>query len=117
MAGFPNLFTVTGPGSPSVLTNMVTSIEQHVEYIRDAIASLEAEGYAVIEPTEAAQAEWVAWVNAVAGATLFHGCSSWYLGANVPGKPRVFMPLPGFTDYRDHCDQVAADGYPGFARA
>lgn len=117
VAGFPNLFTVTGPGSPSVLTNMVTSIEQHVEYIRDAIASLEAEGYAVIEPTEAAQAEWVAWVNAVAGATLFHGCSSWYLGANVPGKPRVFMPLPGFTDYRDHCDQVAADGYPGFARA
>ena len=117
VAGFPNLFTVTGPGSPSVLTNMVTSIEQHVEYIRDAVAALDDAGLATIEPTEAAQSEWVAWVNAVAEATLFHGCSSWYLGANVPGKPRVFMPLPGFTDYRDHCDQVAADGYTGFVRA
>ncbi|MEM9521819.1 MAG: NAD(P)/FAD-dependent oxidoreductase [Actinomycetota bacterium] len=117
VAGFPNLFTVTGPGSPSVLTNMVASIEQHVEYIRDAIAALERDGLATIEATEEAQAEWVAWVNAVAGLTLFQGCSSWYLGANVPGKPRVFMPLPGFPDYKAHCDQVAADGYPGFVRA
>ena len=117
VAGFPNLFTVTGPGSPSVLTNMVVSIEQHVEYIRDAVAALDRDGLATIEATEQAQAEWVAWVNAVADATLFPGCSSWYLGANVPGKPRVFMPLPGFLDYRDHCDEVAADGYRGFARA
>jgi cyclohexanone monooxygenase len=117
VAGFPNLFTVTGPGSPSVLTNMVTSIEQHVEYIRDAVAALDEAGLSTMEPTEAAQDDWVAWVNAVAGATLFHGCSSWYLGANVPGKPRVFMPLPGFVDYRDHCNQVAADGYAGFVRA
>jgi len=117
VAGFPNLFTVTGPGSPSVLTNMVVSIEQHVEYIRDAVAALDRDGLATIEATEEAQTEWVAWVNAVADATLFPGCSSWYLGANVPGKPRVFMPLPGFLDYRDHCDEVAADGYRGFARA
>jgi cyclohexanone monooxygenase len=117
MAGFPNLFTVTGPGSPSVLTNMVVSIEQHVEYIRDVISSLDAEGLSTIEATEEAQAEWVAWVNAVAGLTLFHGCSSWYLGANVPGKPRVFMPLPGFVDYKTHCDAVAAEGYTGFVRA
>ena len=116
-AGFPNLFTIIGPGSPSVLTNMVTSIEQHVEYIRDAVAALDDDGLATIEATEAAQDEWVGWVNAVAGATLYHGCSSWYLGANVPGKPRVFMPLPGFLDYRDHCNQVAADGYTGFVRA
>ncbi|NDH22707.1 MAG: NAD(P)/FAD-dependent oxidoreductase [Actinobacteria bacterium] len=117
VAGFPNLFTVTGPGSPSVLTNMVVSIEQHVEYIRDVISSLDAEGLSTIEATEEAQAEWVAWVNTVAGLTLFHGCSSWYLGANVPGKPRVFMPLPGFVDYKTHCDAVAAEGYPGFVRA
>jgi cyclohexanone monooxygenase len=117
VAGFPNLFTVTGPGSPSVLTNMVVSIEQHVEYIRDVISSLNAEGLSTIEATEEAQAEWVAWVNAVAGLTLFHGCSSWYLGANVPGKPRVFMPLPGFVDYKTHCDAVAAEGYTGFVRA
>ncbi len=117
VAGFPNLFTVTGPGSPSVLTNMVTSIEQHVEYIRDAVAALDDDGLRTIEASGAAQDEWVAWVNAVAGLTLFRGCSSWYLGANVPGKPRVFMPLPGFTDYRDHCDAVAAEGYRGFIRA
>ena len=117
VAGFPNLFTVTGPGSPSVLTNMVVSIEQHVEYIRDVISSLDAEGLSTIEATEEAQAEWVAWVNTVAELTLFHGCSSWYLGANVPGKPQVFMPLPGFVDYKTHCDAVAAEGYPGFVRA
>ena len=117
VAGFPNLFTVTGPGSPSVLTNTVVSIEQHAESIRDAVAALDRDGLATIEATEEAQTEWVAWVNAVADATLFPGCSSWYLGANVPGKPRVFMPLPGFLDYRDHCDEVAADGYRGFARA
>ncbi len=96
---------------------MVVSIEQHVEYIRDVISSLDAEGLSTIEATEEAQAEWVAWVNTVAELTLFHGCSSWYLGANVPGKPQVFMPLPGFVDYKTHCDVVAAEGYPGFVRA
>lgn len=113
--GFPNMFPITGPGSPSVLTNMVVAIEQHVEWIRDAIAHLDAKGLRHIEAEEVAEAEWVAYVNAVAEFTLFYGCSSWYLGANVPGKPRVFMPLPGFPDYKTKCDDVAAADYEGFA--
>ncbi len=114
MSGFPNLFTVTGPGSPSVLTNMVVSIEHHVEWIAELLAHAEAEGAARVEADHDAQEEWVTYVNEVAGLTLFPTCSSWYLGANVPGKPRVFMPLPGFPGYAAHCAQVAADGYPGF---
>lgn len=113
--GFPNLFTITGPGSPSVLTNMIVSIEQHVEWIRDLVVAMRTDGAAEVEAEAAAEAEWVAYVNMVAEATLFHGCSSWYLGANVPGKPRVFMPLPGFHEYKQHCDEVAAAGYQGFS--
>ena len=112
--GFPNLFIVTGPGSPSVLTNMVTSIEHHVEWISDCLAHLRSEGYATIEATEPAADEWVAYVNAVAGITLYTTCNSWYLGANIPGKPRVFMPLFGFAPYVDTCASVASDGYRGF---
>ncbi len=112
--GFPNLFMITGPGSPSVLTNMVVAIEQHVEWIRDLIARMEADGIATVEADAGAETAWVAHVDAVAALTLFHGCSSWYLGANVPGKPRVFMPLPGFPDYKVRCDAVAAAGYEGF---
>jgi cation diffusion facilitator CzcD-associated flavoprotein CzcO len=115
VAGFPNLFTVTGPGSPSVLTNMVMSIEQHVELITDTMAHLRDEGLTTIEADEAAQDEWVDYVNAVAGLTLFPTCNSWYLGANVPGKTRVFMPLPGFPPYAERCAAVAAAGYEGFA--
>ncbi|MEM7141954.1 MAG: NAD(P)/FAD-dependent oxidoreductase [Actinomycetota bacterium] len=115
--GFPNLFTITGPGSPSVLTNMIVSIEQHVEWIRDVMVAMAAAGNTTIEADEAAEAEWVAYVNMVAEFTLFHGCSSWYLGANVPGKPRVFMPLPGFPEYKAHCDEVVAAGYEGFVLA
>ena len=114
VAGFPNLFTVTGPGSPSVLTNMVSSIEHHVDWIADVLASMTTQGRTTVEATEAAQQEWVAWVNAVADVTLFPSCNSWYLGANVPGKPRVFMPLPGFPDYVAHCTTVAESDYPGF---
>ncbi|MGI8939056.1 MAG: flavin-containing monooxygenase [Iamia sp.] len=114
MDGFPNLFTVTGPGSPSVLTNMVVSIEHHVEWISELIAHADASGVTCVEADHGAQEEWVAYVNEVAGLTLFPTCSSWYLGANVSGKPRVFMPLPGFPAYAEHCAQVAADGYPGF---
>jgi len=116
-AGFPNLFMVTGPGSPSVLTNMIVSIEQHVEWIAAAIAAVDEAGLSTIEPTAEAQTEWVGYVNEVANHTLFFGCSSWYLGANVPGKPRVFMPLPGFPEYKAVCDDVVADGYRGFVRA
>jgi cation diffusion facilitator CzcD-associated flavoprotein CzcO len=112
--GFPNLFMVTGPGSPSVLSNMVVSIEQHVEWIADCIAHLRARGLSRIEPTPEAQRAWVSHVNEVADTTLFPRCNSWYLGANVPGKPRVFMPYLGFPQYVEKCDQVAAAGYEGF---
>src|SRR3954454_5607462 len=91
-AGFPNLFLVTGPGSPSVLSNMVLSIEQHVEWIAGCIGRLRG---ATIEATQAAEDAWVAHVNEVAEATLFPRAASWYMGANIPGKPRVFMPYLG----------------------
>ncbi|MEQ1700307.1 MAG: NAD(P)/FAD-dependent oxidoreductase [Ilumatobacteraceae bacterium] len=113
--GLPNMFTISGPGSPSVLTNMITSIEQHVEWIRDCLVALRAEGVRRIEATEDAQEGWVNYVNAVAGMTLFPSCNSWYLGANVPGKTRVFMPLPGFPPYAEQCANVAANHYEGFA--
>jgi cation diffusion facilitator CzcD-associated flavoprotein CzcO len=114
VAGFPNLFTITGPGSPSVLTNMVVSIEQHVNWIADCIDYLRRHGYRRIEATREAQTEWVAYVNAVADFTLFPTCNSWYLGANVPGKTRVFMPYLGFPPYAEKCDEVASSGYEGF---
>ena len=114
---FPNLFAITGPGSPSVLTNMITAIEQHVEWIGDCIAYLRAQGLGSIEATPEAAEAWVAHVNAVADTTLFPTCNSWYLGSNIPGKKRVFMPLPGFPPYVEKCDEVAAKGYEGFALA
>jgi len=114
-AGFPNLFLITGPGSPSVLSNMVPSIEQHVNWIADCIAYLRAQGRERIEATPAAEDAWVAHVNEVAGMTLYPSCNSWYLGANVPGKPRVFMPYLGFPPYVEKCNEVAAKGYEGFA--
>jgi cyclohexanone monooxygenase len=115
VAGFPNLFTISGPGSPSVLTNMIMSIEQHVDWIADCLAYLRSGGYARIEPTPEAEDAWVEHVNAIAGATLYPTCNSWYLGANVPGKTRVFMPLIGFPPYVEKCNEVAARGYEGFA--
>jgi cyclohexanone monooxygenase len=114
-AGFPNLFIITGPGSPSVLTNMMVSIEQHVDWIGDCLAWLRARGHARIEATTAAEVAWGQHVNAVADRTLYPTCNSWYLGANVPGKPRVFMPLVGFPPYVEKCNEVAARGYEGFA--
>lgn len=113
-AGFLNLFFITGPGSPSVLTNMIPSIEQHVEWIADCVLYVRARGFACIEPTLAAQDAWVSHVNEVAGATLFPTCNSWYLGANIPGKSRVFMPYLGFPPYVEKCDDVAAKNYEGF---
>jgi cation diffusion facilitator CzcD-associated flavoprotein CzcO len=117
IAGFPNFFTVTGPGSPSVLCNMPVAIEQHVEWITDCIAYLRAHGIERIEATADAMDRWVAEVNAAANATLLPQAKhSWYLGANVPGKPRVFMPYAGgMAHYREICDGVAARGYEGFA--
>jgi len=115
VAGFPNLFTVTGPGSPSVLANLIVGSEQHVDWIGGCLAYLRAHGLRVIEATQDAEQRWVAHVNAVADRTLFPTCNSWYLGTNVPGKPRIFMPLPGFPAYVAKCDEVAAAGYEGFA--
>jgi cation diffusion facilitator CzcD-associated flavoprotein CzcO len=116
VAGFPNLFTVTGPGSPSVLTNMITSCEQHVDWIMDALENLRAKDLATMEATPEAQEAWVAHVNQEADRTLYPRANSWYIGANVPGKPRVFMPYVG-EGYKVRCDEVAAKGYEGFALA
>ncbi|MDQ2897767.1 MAG: cyclohexanone monooxygenase, partial [Actinomycetota bacterium] len=114
-AGFPNLFTITGPGSPSVLSNMIVSIEQHVDWIADCLAYLRAHDLASIEPTVEAEDAWVAHVNAVAEMTLYPRANSWYMGANIPGKPRIFMPyIGGVGAYRKKCDEVAANGYEGF---
>ena len=115
--GFPNLFTITGPGSPSVLTNMPTAIEQHADWIADCIAHMRAQGLRRIEATPAATESWVEHVNEAANATLLPmASSSWYLGANVPGKPRVFMPYAGgLARYNQLCQDVASDGYRGFA--
>ncbi len=112
--GFPNMFTVSGPGSPSVLTNMIISIEQHVEWISDCISWLDERGYVTIEAKSEAEEAWVDHVNSKAERTLFPSCNSWYLGANVPGKTRVFMPLLGFPGYVRRCDQVVENNYEGF---
>jgi cyclohexanone monooxygenase len=114
-AGYPNLFFITGPGSPSVLSNVVVSIEQHVEWIGDHLEYLRKHDLTTSEADRAAQDAWVTHVNEVAGATLMMKAASWYLGANVPGKPRVFMPfIGGVGRYREICDAVAADDYRGF---
>ena len=118
MHGFPNLFTVTGPGSPSVLCNMLVAIEQHINWIGDCIGYLQSRELNTIEPTTDAEAEWVAHVNEVAIGTAYTApsCNSWYLGANIPGKPRIFMPyVGGYPRYRERCEQVAADNYEGFS--
>ena len=116
--GFPNLFTITGPGSPSVMTNMMTAIEQHVDWVADCLLRLRTAGHTSIEPTATAEAGWVAHVNDCADITLFPQADSWYVGANVPGKPRVFLPyLGGLDAYRQACDEVVARGDLGFVRS
>ncbi|MCX6522615.1 MAG: alpha/beta hydrolase fold domain-containing protein [Actinobacteria bacterium] len=123
--GFPNLFMITGPGSPSVLSNMAVSIEQHVDWVTGAIAHLRdvsvaggadaAEGWATIEPTETAQETWGVHVNDCANITLYPIANSWYMGANVPGKPRMFLPyVGGVGPYRLICDEVVDKGWLGF---
>jgi cation diffusion facilitator CzcD-associated flavoprotein CzcO/acetyl esterase/lipase len=117
-AGFPNLFTITGPGSPSVLSNMMVSIEQHVDWIADCLARMRAEDMVTIEPTETAEAGWMTHMNDCAEITLFPRANSWYMGANVPGKPRVLLPYVGGVDvYRKACDDVVAGDYLGFRRS
>jgi cyclohexanone monooxygenase len=120
IAGFPNLFTITGPQSPSVLSNMPVSIEQHVEWVTDCIEAMRRTGKTTIEATPQAQEQWIAHVNEVAGRTLMTKANSWYMGANIPGKPRVFLPYlgpEGVGGYRKTCDEVAAKGYEGFELA
>ena len=114
-AGFPNMFMITGPGSPSVLSNMPVSIEQHVEWISDAVEHMKKEGIQVMEADADAEVKWGEHVNEIAEQTLYMLADSWYLGANIPGKPRVFMPYPGGVGpYRTKCNEVTANGYEGF---
>jgi cation diffusion facilitator CzcD-associated flavoprotein CzcO len=120
VAGFPNFFIITGPQSPSVLSNMPVSIEQHVEWIADCIANMRKTGKTTIEATPQAQDQWVSHVNEIVGKTLMPRANSWYMGANITGKPRGFLPYlgpEGVGGYRKKCDEVAANGYEGFALA
>ena len=113
--GFPNLFTITGPGSPSVLTNVVAAIEQHVEWLAKLLNHMEQQGLETVEADADAEQDWVRHVYDLAASTLMMRANSWYLGANVPGKPRVFMPYVGGLDvYRDQAEAIAHDGYRGF---
>ena len=114
-AAFPNMFMITGPGSPSVLSNMPPTIEQHVEWISDFLAYMAEHDVEIAEAEAAAETEWVDHVNDVASKTLYMLADSWYLGANVPGKPRVFMPYAGGLDvYSQKCDEIAEAGYEGY---
>ena len=116
IAGFPNLFTVTGPTSPSVLTSMIPTIEQHVDWIADCIDHARGCGRPHIEATRQAEDAWIVHHEEVAGGTLFPACNSWYVGANVPGKPRKVTPYTGgFAAYVERCEAVAANGYEGFS--
>ncbi|MBN9261971.1 MAG: NAD(P)/FAD-dependent oxidoreductase [Hyphomicrobium sp.] len=114
-AGLPNLFMITGPGSPSVLSNMIVSIEQHVDWLVGALAHMRANGIETIEPRADAEVSWGQHVNEAGHRTLYVKAASWYMGANIPGKPRMFMPyIGGVGVYRQECDDVAAKGYEGF---
>ncbi len=115
VAGFPNMFMITGPGSPSVKAQMILAIEQHTDWIADCLAHLRERGLTCVEAQVDAEDEWVAHVNEIADATLYPLANSWYVGANIPGKPRVFMPyVGGFDRYKRTCDEIAAEGYEGF---
>jgi len=114
-AGFPNFFMLTGPGSPSVLSNMTVSIEQHVDWVAGCLADMREDGLETIEPTALAEAGWNQHVQDCAAITLYPTANSWYMGANVPGKPRVFLPyIGGVNAYRQACDEVASRDYLGF---
>lgn len=115
IAGFPNFFTITGPGSPSVFANMMNAIEQHVDWIGDCLTYMRTKGIREIEPKMDSEAAWVEHVAAVGAVSLRSHCDSWYVGANIAGKPRVFSPYIGpVPEYAKKCDEVAANGYEGF---
>jgi cyclohexanone monooxygenase len=116
VAGFPNLFLLSGPGSPSVLANMVRTAEQQVDWLADLLRYAADRGATSIQADPAAQDDWVRHVNDAAAGSIYHKANNWYLGANVPGKPRVFMPyIAGLDVYRRECDEIAERRYPGFA--
>jgi cyclohexanone monooxygenase len=118
IAGFPNLFTITGPHSPSVLSNMPVSIEQHVEWISDCIDHMRKNKFTTIEAAPQAEEQWTANVAAIVNTTLMPAANSWYMGANIAGKPRTFLPYldpAGVGGYRQKCNEIAAKGYEGFA--
>ena len=120
ITGYPNLFTITGPQSPSVLSNMPVSIEQHVEWIADCIDEMRKREKTTIEATPEAQEQWVAHVAEIVNTTLMPTANSWYMGANLAGKPRQFMPYlgpEGVGGYRRKCAEIAEKGYEGFAFA
>ena len=113
--GFPNLFTITGPGSPSVLASMIQAIEQHVDWMADCMAHMRDVGATTIEPLQADEDEWVEHVNEVSKISLRSTCSSWYVGTNIAGRPRVFMPyIGGFPIYVQKCNEVMTNGFEGF---
>jgi cyclohexanone monooxygenase len=112
--GFPNLFIMTGPGSPSVLTNMHVSIDQHAAWIARCIKSMRSQKFSAIEATESSELSWVEVVSKIASHTIFPSCNSWYLGANVPNKPRMFMPYIGFPSYESKCKEIEENNYFGF---
>ncbi len=115
IAGFPNMFMVTGPGSPSVLTNVIRAIEHHVDWLTDCFETMRDNDIATIEATTEAQDGWVEHVNELADRTLYPRTPSWYLGSDIPGKPKVFMPYAGgLPAYREEADGVALRGYEGF---
>ena len=113
--GFPNLFMITGPGSPSVLASMIQAIEQHVDWLADCIGHMRDIGAKTIEPLQGDEDAWVEHVNDVSTVSLRSTCSSWYVGANIPGRPRVFMPyIGGFPVYVQKCNEVMSNGFDGF---
>ena len=115
IAGFPNLFMITGPQSPGVKSQMILACEQHVDWIADCVQYLRDHGFSCIEAGEDAEDAWVQHNNEVADRTLYPLANSWYVGANIPGKPRVFMPyVGGVAAYKNKCDEIAARGYEGF---
>jgi cation diffusion facilitator CzcD-associated flavoprotein CzcO len=115
VAGFPNLFNLVGAGSTSAFTSVIVSIEHHIDWIADCLQWMQAHGHTTIEPAEDAEAQYVALMHSIAQQTIFLSCDSWYLGANIPGKPRLFMPMAGgFPMYAERCAAVARDGYSGF---
>ncbi len=114
VTNFPNLFTITGPGSPSVLSNMMPSIEQHVNWIADCIGWMSENNKSVIESTDAAEEEWMGLVNEIADMTIFTSTKSWYNGSNIEDKANAFLPFIGVPVYTEKLEEITSNNYQGF---